>query len=272
MIVDIKNCVRIMKKDWKTTIKNKMILLPMILLPQIFSLVLPPLMLIGVLIDPEGIIAAFGNQEQFISLFNIPESYNQYLIGAEIMTRMMILPFFLFIPTFTAIIIASDSFAGEKERKTMESVALLPISKMELIFGKVLTAFIPAMVITFLSFIFLGIEINLMFLSHLDGNILIFLDPIWLLSVFVLTPTLSYVNILITVIISSRSKDFKSAQNISGVLVIPIITLMFMQMFNPAFMSPLMIIILSAAIGGVCLIFMDLANKLLDIERLILTL
>ena len=49
-------------------------------------------------------------------------------------------------------VIASDSFAGEKERKTIEALLATPLSDSELFVGKVLVAFIPAVLVTFASF------------------------------------------------------------------------------------------------------------------------
>ena len=111
-----------------------------------------------------------------------------------------------------------------------------------------------------------------MFLQHLEGNILIFTDLGDVLVGFLLGPLLGFLNIQISVIISSRSKDLKSAQGISGSLITPVMAVFFVQMFNPAFLSPIMVLIISSILGGLCLILVRIANRLLDIEKLILTL
>lgn len=270
--MNLKNSMRIMKKDWNGTIKRKEILLPMILLPVLFALGLPIMMISIVLIDPEEIAKDFGDMAPLLALLDIPEDYNVVLQYSIYMMKIMILPFFLMIPAIIPVMIASDSFAGEKERKTMESIALLPVSKSELIIGKVMTSFIPSIVITFACFGALGLIMNIMLIDYLEGFLLVFEDLSFVLITFLLSPLLALLNIMIGTIVSSRSKDLKSAQSISGVVITPVIVVLFVQMFNPAFLSPLMILILSAAVGGLCVIFLDIANRLLDIERLILTL
>ena len=270
--MDYQNCLRIMKKDWKGTIRTKEIFFAIILFPILFTVVMPILMMIGVLASPLEFGQAFGDMNMLKAVLNIPGYYNDYLVGAVLMTKMMVLPMFLFVPGFMSSIISSDSFAGEKERKTMENVALLPITKTELIVGKVLTSFVPSIMITISCFFGTGLIINLMFLPHLEGTILIFTDLGDLLVGFVLAPTLAFLNIQISVIISSRSKDLKSAQSISGSLITPIIAIFFVQMFNPAFLSPIMVLIISGIMGGLCVVFVKIANRLLDIEKLILTL
>ena len=270
--MDFKNCVRIMKKDWKGTTRTKEILIPMLLLPLLFTVFMPIVMMIGVLAAPAEFMQAFGDVDALKAILNVPGHYNVYLVGAVMMTKMMVLPMFLFVPGVISSILSSDSFAGEKERKTMENVALLPISKTELIVGKVLTSFVPSFIITITCFIGTGLIINLMVLPYLEGNLLIFTDLGDVLVGFLLGPLLAFLNVQISVIISSRSKDLKSAQGISGSLITPVLAVFFVQMFNPAFLSPIMVLIISGILGGLSLILVRIANKLLDIEKLILTL
>jgi ABC-type transport system involved in multi-copper enzyme maturation permease subunit len=266
--MSFKNSLRIMNKDWKENIKIKEIFLPIIFLPLIFTIALPIMMLIGVIIDPSEYSEAFAYIP--LELLNIPSHYNEYLQAASLMIKIMIMPFFLLIPGLIPTVIASDSFAGEKERKTMESLILLPLSKSELIIGKVLTSFVPSIIINFICFGINGFVVNMLLLPFLEGNILIFLDSSFLLIVCLMSPILAFLNILISTIISSRSRSLKNAQSINGALVVPILSFLFIQMFNPTFLSPISIIIISLILGGVSLLFIDLGNRLLDIEKLIL--
>lgn len=261
-----------MKKDWKGTIYTKEMLVAIILFPALFTVAMPIMMMIGILFSPLEFVQAFGNVNILKTILNIPGHYNDYLVGAILMIKMMVLPMFLFIPGLMSSIISSDSFAGEKERKTMENVALLPITKTELIVGKLLTSFVPSITITIISFFGTGIIINLMFLQHLEGNLLIFTDLGDMLVGLLFAPLLAFFNIQISVLISSRSKNIKSAQSISGSLITPVIAVFFIQIFNPAFLSPIMVLIISGILGILCLIFVRIANRLLDIEKLILTL
>jgi ABC-type Na+ efflux pump permease subunit len=233
---------------------------------------MPILMMMGVMFAPLEFAQAFGDINLLKTILNLPGYYNDYLIGATLMIKMMVLPMFLFVPGLISSIISSDSFAGEKERKTMENVALLPITNTELIVGKVLTSFIPSITITLICFFGTGLIVNMMFLPYLDGTLLIFMDLGDMLVGLLFAPILALFNVQVSVIISSRSKDLKSAQSLSGSLITPIIAVLFLQMFNPAFLSPTMVLIISGILGILCLIFVKIANRLLDIEKLILTL
>ena len=169
--MNIQNSILIMKKDWKANLRNKQISMPMIILPVIFTIFMPILMLLGVLFAPEDYISGFGGEEYLSSTLNIPSHYNKYLFAADVAAKILILPYFLFVPSMITIVLSSDSFAGEKDKKTMESLALLPVTKTELILGKVLAAFIPAMILSGIFFIIQGIIINLMLSPYLEGNI-----------------------------------------------------------------------------------------------------
>jgi len=268
--MDLRNSLLILKKDFKVSVRKKEILLPMIFLPVVFTILLPVIMMIGIIIAPEEFASSFGDINLLRLILNIPPSYSEQLVAAVMMLKMFLLPIFLFIPGLLPAIISADSFAGEKERKTMESLALLPITKNELIIGKVLVSFLPSIIISFLCFVGMGLIVNLMFIPYLEGNILVFTDSSFLLVAFLLSPLISFLNIQISVIISSRSKDLKSAQSISGSLITPVLGILFVQMFNPAFLSTPIILILSAILVLLCLFFIWVANKLLSIEKLIL--
>jgi len=265
------NSWRIIKKDWKGTLRNKEILAAVIIFPIIFTIAIPVVMMIIALIDPISFLSEYPGANDIIVLLNLSH-LNPQLQAAKFMIKWMVIPFFLFVPGMTSSFIASDSFAGEKERKTMENLALLPITKLELIIGKILTSFIPSLFITITCFFGLGLIANLMFLPYLEGNILIFMDLGNILIGFLISPLISFLFIQINVIISSRAKTVKSAQSIGGSLIVPLFGIFFVQMINPAFLSPLIILIIALIMGLLIILFVRIANRVLDIERLILTL
>ncbi|GAG57038.1 unnamed protein product [marine sediment metagenome] len=227
-------------------------------------------MVYSAIYDPNEFIASFGDKDELVSSLDIPRNYNSTLIAVVIAAKVFILPYFLFTPSLISVILSADSFAGEKERKTMESLALLPVSKKELVVGKVLSVFIPAILLSFIFFAILCVEINLLAFRYLDGNILIITDLTFVLAIFILTPVFTFFNILVTIIVSSRSKNFKNAQTVSGLLIMPVLIIIFTQIFNPTFLSPVTIIIFSLFLGGLCVIILEFGYRYLSIEKLIL--
>jgi hypothetical protein len=90
-----------------------------------------------------------------------------------------------------------------------------------------------------------------------------------MLTGFLLAPFWALMNIQISVIISSRAKDMKSAQSISGALITPVLGIMLIQIFNPSFINAISISILTLCIAFLWLFFIYISNRLLDPEKLI---
>jgi ABC-type Na+ efflux pump permease subunit len=158
---------------------------------------------------------------------------------AYVVLLYLFAPFFLIIPLMASSVIASDSFAGEKERKTMEGLLATPISDSELFMGKILVAFIPAMIVTIAAFSLYFAIINASFLAATGMAVLPNLQ--WLLLIFLLTPSLALAGIGLTVIVSAKVKGFREAQQISALMVLPVLLLFFGQASGVLFLDPLII-------------------------------
>ena len=68
-----------MKKDWKGVLRSKEIVAALIFMPAIFTVLLPIMMMVVVLIDPDAFIAEFRGADLMMALLNIPAYYNNYL-------------------------------------------------------------------------------------------------------------------------------------------------------------------------------------------------
>src|SRR5205085_1338470 len=71
----------------------------------------------------------------------------------------LLAPLFLIVPLMVASVLAADAFAGEKERKTLESLLHLPIPEGDLFYAKVLGAFVPAVLISWIGFVAFAIVV-----------------------------------------------------------------------------------------------------------------
>lgn len=251
------NVKRIFLKDWMEIRGNKELLLPIILLPVIFSVAMPFISGIGAIAD----ISDFAE----LGVSTVYEAINM-------MVNLVLKPMFLLIPTMVSMIIASDSFAGEKERKTAETLLVLPISHKELYLGKLLAALIPAIVFEVLSFVIMGIEINLIASAHLlpGAPLLIFGDLSFWLVAFLLGSLFSIVSVQLGIMISARSKNYKSAQTISGIIIVPILGLLFGSMVNPLLLSDIgFILLLGVILAVIVYIQILIGSKLINREKLV---
>ena len=82
--------------------------------------------------------------------------------AAYIATVYLFAGFFLIIPTMVAVVLAANSFAGEKERHTLEGVLYTPVSDTALVVGKILGAVLPAVVVSWVCFGVYTILVNLL--------------------------------------------------------------------------------------------------------------
>jgi ABC-2 type transport system permease protein len=246
----IEKAMLVFRKDWLEIRRNWQVILPIVVVPLVISVFLPAVL---------TVIPSFADTTQGTSLSgfealiqNLPNHVQEQLAGMtemQVMIYIMALyffaPFFLIIPLMASSVIASDSFAGEKERKTIEALLATPISDGELFLGKTLVSFVPSMIVTMISFLIYSIVFDLLSFSIFNGALLLpTLD--WILLIFALAPTVALASIGLTVMISAKVKGFKEAQQISAVLLIPVLALVFGQVTGAIVFGP---IVIAALIG-----------------------
>jgi ABC-2 type transport system permease protein len=241
----------VFRKDWIEIRRNWQVILPIVVLPIIISVVLPVIITsIPSLLPASQIQTQATGGEALIQ--NLPASVQELLAGMTdvqsmiyVMALYFLAPFFLIIPLMASSVIASDSFAGEKERKTIEALLATPISDSELLFGKMLVSFVPSMLVTIVSFAVYSLLFDVLSFNIFNGMILLpNLD--WILMIFGLAPTVALASIGLTVIISSRVKGFREAQQISVILLLPILALVFGQVAGAVIFGPVIIALLTA--------------------------
>jgi ABC-type Na+ efflux pump permease subunit len=137
------------------------------------------------------------------------------------------LPFFLLIPLLMSGIITSDSFAGERERNTLETLLVTPIRDSELLFGKILTPFVPALLVTWISFALLTKGISNLINPHFLSPV--FPDTIWIVSVALVVPLFLAGTVLAEILISARVSSVKAASALNMLLSFPVLGVMLMQ-------------------------------------------
>jgi len=263
--MDIKKSLYIFKKDWQEIYKNKEIILPVIILPLIFSVVLPIAILGLAIAIPEGQV---DDIEALYLLFPMFSGQENPVLKTVIWfyVNSMMKPIFLLAPMVLTMVVAADSFAGEKERKTIETLLVLPITDKELIVGKVLTSLIPGLLGTWGAF---GIFSLIVYFMTFDimGFFIIGFD--WFLLVFLFATLLSFFSVLLLIINSSRAKNVKSAQNVAVIVVLPIISLVFTQLTNVFVLNEINTLILSGFLGVLDIAMVYLGGRQLNRDRLI---
>ncbi|MCL1977647.1 MAG: ABC transporter permease subunit [Candidatus Bathyarchaeota archaeon] len=266
------NAWLVFKKDWLEIKRNWQVLMPIIIVPIIISVAFP--LIIGSIGNMPTTDVA-GNQDFDALIPNLPLDVQNMLanLSPNLSTVYILLvyfftPFFLIIPVMASSVIGSDSFAGERERKTIEALLATPISDSELLLGKILVSFIPAMAVTFVAY---GIYMTIVDIMTFGmfGGLLLLPNVTWLIMMFGVTPIIALCSIGLTVMVSSKVKGFKEAQQISVVLLVPVIGLMIAQMLGMLFLGPLMLVALIGIFAAVDVAIYYLSVKIFQREEIL---
>lgn len=129
----------------------------------------------------------------------------------------------ILLPAITPTIIASYTFVGEKNSKSLEPLLATPATDSELLWGKILAIFIPTMIATLISFVLFAVITNLLVSGYLESAP--FPNYVWAVSMVVLAPLMCFLAITANVIISSKMSDVRASQQVGSLVVLPIIVL-----------------------------------------------
>jgi ABC-2 type transport system permease protein len=214
----------IVLKEWAEVFRNRFVLFAVAFLPLIFTAL------------PLGILYAMRSSGDLAGEipFDGPQGFLELCKGLDggdcmqffIISQFMLL--FMMLPVFIPITIAAYSIVGEKTTRTLEPVLATPITTLELLTGKALAGIIPAMVASWAGFlIFAGGTRLLTGGPEVSAKLF---DPLWLLAVFLVGPLLAVAAVSVAVMVSSRTNDPRVAEQLSMLVLLPLLGLFFGQM------------------------------------------
>ncbi len=224
-------------KDMRAIGNSVQVWLPMLIVPVIMCVLLPGGLILGVRhFGVEGMdnVGSLGSLDKMLAA--LPPSSLKAALDAlaspeqkllYFALNYMFVPFFLLIPLMLSSVITANSFAVEKERKTLESLLFSPIDIPSLFLGKVLSAFVPSMLVTWLCTFLYGLVVDI--LAYPIYRRLIFPTTNWIVLIFWAVPAVSLVAVFINVIISAKVKGFQEAYQLGGLLVLPVLGLIMGQ-------------------------------------------
>jgi ABC-type Na+ efflux pump permease subunit len=240
----------LINKDLNEITSSKQVILPMTIVPILLTVIIPLAVLIGACFigNDSNTLRQFGSLIKKLP----PEyaAYNPAQLLIKIIINYMFPSYFLIIPIMCSGIIGASSFVGEKEHKTMETLLYTPISMEQLLRAKILGVFIPSYIITLFSFVAFGIIINIGGFTYF--NRLIFPDIKWLIIILWITPAINLLSLVFTVMVSAKSRTFQEAQQVSGLLVLPVVLILVGQMTGVLLISTLAMVI-----AGLVLLILD---------------
>lgn len=242
-MINLQNIFTIAKKDWLEVRQNKYAWAPMLIVPAIFVIIIPlifTLVIPALSVSPQQVLTSDPDFQVFID--HMPLQLSRYIDFQHPMESMLVIilgimfaPMFLIMPLMASTTIASESFAGERERKTMEALLYTPASDAELFLGKVTASAVPSIGITWLSFAIYTLILNLAPYVYIQR--IWFPLPTWWPLIFWITPALVILGISLTVLISARVQNFLGAYQTSASVVLLVVALFAGQLSGMLYLS-----------------------------------
>jgi ABC-type Na+ efflux pump permease subunit len=189
----------------------------------------------------------FSGLEEFLG--RMPTALQAELAGYDEMQAIIVLalvyllaPMYLILPLMVSSVIAADSFAGEKERKTLEALLYTPTTDGELLLAKMLSAWLPAVAIAWGGFVLYSIVANLAAWPVM-GRIF-FPNLMWVILALWVAPAVAGVGLGTTVLVSARAQGFQEAYQLGAVVVLPIVILVVAQAAGVMYFSTWLVFLL----------------------------
>jgi ABC-2 type transport system permease protein len=229
----------IVYKDLKVALQNKGVVLPIIILPLILFVIIPWVMVYASsMADVTG--SSASNVDEILvrmpaGLLSELSSYTQDQKLIVFTLVYMLAPMFLIMPLMVSSVLAADSFAGEKERKTLEALLYTPTTDRELFTAKLLGAWTAAVTVALFSFIVYALMVNAAGWQSI-GQIF-FPNWMWIALVFWVTPAVAGLGLVVMVFVSVRAQGFQDAYQTGGLVVLPVIALMIGQISGVMYFS-----------------------------------
>ena len=258
----MKKIKTIIHKEWSEVFKNKMVLFTIIFMPLLFTAL--PLIMLYVTRDSGVSDITSEMPAQFLQL--CPEGLSggqcfQVYIASQFMLLFMLMP--LIIP----VNIAAYSVVGEKTTHSLEPLLATPITTIELLTGKNLAAVIPAVIATLVGFMLYALGA---WIIVRDPQVMkVLLDSMWLIAVVIVGPLMAVLSVNFSLIVSSRVNDPRVAEQLSVVVIVPVLLLFFGQLSGLIFINRQIVLAIALGVLLVDVLMLYLSVRLFQRETIL---
>ena len=249
----------IAKKDIRALSKSRKTWLPMLISSVLICIVMPlcvalltaygDVTMLNEDVDVKRMVTAVVEKmpegdakEAFLIYEHVGEQFTFFFIN------YMLVSMFMMITVINSMITATSSFVSEKERGTLETLLFSPISVQGLFIGKALASFLPTILLTYGAYLITFIGTNILLYPKF-GTLFMF-NQMWLILLIWVMPMILIFTILINILISSKTKTFQEAQQMGGLLVLPVVGILVSQASGLIFVNEKVLMLA----GGVMMI------------------
>ena len=233
----------VIKKDFHEVWDSKMARSTLLVVPVLMVVIIPIMFLVITCNVPPSQV---NGVDKIMNM--LPQEAQHFSIQQGtfyVMTNTLFPMFFLMIPLMTSSVAAASSFVGEKERGTLETLVLTPMTLPKIFHAKVLGCILLSAIVTAISFVSFAIVISV-------GDIVLgmpfFLNWSWLVCILLFAPAVTVFGVVFMVLVSAKSKSYIEAIQTSGYIVVPLILLFIGQFAGLFSLNALALLIISVVI------------------------
>lgn len=224
--------------------RSRALMLPMLFLPTLLLVLLPAA--IGLAARERSL-----DVDTFVKM--LPDGLAEPVLAHPPDERLIILvlgylvaPLFLIVPLMVSSVLAADTFAGEKERKTLETLLHLPVRDRDLYVAKLLSTFLPSTAVSWVGFTVFCVVSNVVCWPVMQR---VFLPTqTWMLVIFWLAPAVAALGLGIMVRVSIRVENTQEAQQLGGAVVLPFVVLAVGQTTGLLLAGPVVTLVVGAVV------------------------
>ena len=264
----------IVRKDLATVVRNRGVRIPLLITPVIILVVLPVLLVGGAgFMVTSGVVPIDAVGASPLDRLADPELQQRVTgdvpaagVWAVFILEVFLAPLYLLVPLVVATVIAADSFAGERERGTLEALLHTPTRDRELIAAKFLAAWLPALAVAWAGFAVYSVLANV--LAWPAVGRVFFPSVTWLLLAFWVAPAVSALGLGVMVIVSGRVQTLQAAHQIGSLIVLPVVLLLVAQLGGFLLFGPRLVSLMGLAVWLLALVALRLGAGVLRRARL----
>ncbi len=256
----------IVEKEWAEVFKNRIVLFITVFLPLVMT-ALPLIMLVIFRYVPEADLNSMNTGGERVMALFAPLCVDLTEMEClQVYTLSLFLFMFMILPVAIPVTIAAYSIVGEKTTGSLEPLLATPITTTELLLGKALAAMAPAILATWISYLIFLVGIRLLVSTAVLGALV---DPLWLLAVFVVGPLLALLAVCASLLISSRVSDPRAAEQLSALIVLPLILLVVGQSVGLILIDRQVILLIGLVVAILDIVLVILLVQLFERETIL---
>ena len=198
-----------------------------------YSMLLLPVLLVSVTII-----------DTYAAMSSSPVSIVEISLVISTLSEIIIL-----IPAIVSILIGSTSVVIEKNNKSLEPLLATPITDTELLMGKALAPFIPAMLLGYIAY---GAVIPAVdFLTYPVFGTYLLPTNMMLYQMFVMAPLVGLFGTFVALFVSTKMKDVRAAQQVSTLSIMPLFLVLIIGSLAFASTFDLLVVLTVILVGAV---------------------